>query len=105
MPERSKGADCKSVFRGFESHSGLLTDSPKTLREQDDAADPSWFRPPSAREHRIAAALFVGFGVFFALLFVVQAGWWFRWVVLALGVISVVHGLRHWIDARRVNPD
>lgn len=24
MPEWTKGADCKSVIRGFESHSGLF---------------------------------------------------------------------------------
>ena len=64
-------------------------------------ADPDWFREPSPREHRIAAALFVGFGVFFVLLFIVQSGWWFRWVVLGLGVISALHGLRHALDARK----
>ena len=60
-----------------------------------DAADPQWFRQPTPREHRIAAFLFVGFGVFFALLFVVLAGWWFRWVILGLAVISVLYGLSH----------
>ena len=74
-------------------------------RTEDDPsiehADPDWFREPTPREHRIAAALFIGFGVFFALLFFVQAGWWFRWVILALGVISIVHGTRHALDARK----
>ena len=65
-----------------------------------DSADPEWFRPPSAREHRIAAALFVGFGIFFALLFFVLAGWWFRWVILSLGAISIIHGVRHAIHSR-----
>jgi hypothetical protein len=60
-----------------------------------EAAHPEWFRPPTRREHAIGAALFVGFGVFFALLFVVLAGWWFRWVILGLSVYSTVRGLRH----------
>jgi hypothetical protein len=71
----------------------------------DDAdrelAHPDLFREPTAREHRIAAALFVGFAVFFVLLHVVLSGWWFRWVILGLAVWSFVYGLRHWADARR----
>jgi hypothetical protein len=63
--------------------------------------DPRWFREPSVREHAIAAALFVGFGIFFLLLFIVQRGWWFGWVVLGMGVISVIHGLRHAVDAMK----
>ena len=31
----------------------------------------------------------------------VKPGWWFRWVILALGVISIVHGTRHALDARK----
>jgi hypothetical protein len=57
--------------------------------------DPQWFREPTRRERLIAAALFVGFGLFFAAMFVVLTGWWFRWVVLGLSVISIVSGLRH----------
>ena len=68
---------------------------------QDELADPAWFRPPSRREHWIAAALFVGFGVFFGLLFVVNRGWWFGWVILGLAAWSVAHGARHALDARR----
>ena len=60
-----------------------------------EAADPDWFREPSRREHWLAAGLFVGFGVFFVLLFVVTAGWWFRWVTLGLGIYSIFHGLGH----------
>jgi len=60
-----------------------------------------WFRPPTRREHRIAGWLFIGFGVFFVMLFVVLHGWWFRWVIVGLGVYSCVHGLRHLQDARR----
>jgi len=67
----------------------------------DEIADPDWFRAPSRREHGIAAALFCGFGVFFALLFMVNRGWWFRWVILGLAVWSVAYGLRHALDARR----
>ena len=64
------------------------------------AGDAEWFRAPTRREHRIAAGLFVGFGVFFVLLSFVWTGHWFRWVMLGLGVYSVLHGLRHAIDAR-----
>ena len=63
-------------------------------------ANPEWFREPTPREHWIAAALFVGFGVFFVLLFFVTYGFWFRWVTLGLGFYSVLHGLRHARDAR-----
>jgi len=61
----------------------------------DPAINPDSFRAPTAREHRIAAILFVGFGIFFALLFKVLLGWWFRWVILLLAAISVLHGLSH----------
>ena len=63
--------------------------------DADVGAGADWFRPPTRREHRIAAFLFVGFGLFFVALFLVTAGFWFRWVVLALGVYSVLHGVRH----------
>jgi hypothetical protein len=67
-----------------------------------DSAEPTWFRAPTPRERLIAAALFVGFGAFFALLFIVQRGWWFRWVVLGLAFASVWYGVRHaLISARR----
>ena len=68
--------------------------------QRDELAHPEVFRGPTPREHRIAAALFVGFAVFFVLLYVVLSGWWFRWVILGLGVWSFVYGLRHWADAR-----
>ena len=70
---------------------------------QPEAADPQWFRPPTRREHAIAATLFVGFGVAFVALFIVLRGWWFRWVILGLAAWSIVRGLRHLlgvIDAR-----
>lgn len=57
--------------------------------------DDAWFRAPTRREHAIGAALFIGFGLFFVALFVVLAGWWFRWVILGLGGVSVLRGLRH----------
>ena len=72
------------------------------VQEEDttsEQADPNWFREPTRREHWIAAGLFVGFGVFFVLLFIIQRGWWFSWVVIGLGVISTIHGLRHALDA------
>jgi hypothetical protein len=66
-----------------------------------EAADPTWFREPTRREHRIGAALFIGFGVFYLLLFFVLRGWWFRWVILGLAVFSTVRGLKHVAGARR----
>ena len=60
-----------------------------------------WFRAPTPREHRIAGWLFIGFGLFFIALFFVLAGWWFRWVICALGGYSFLHGLQHLRDARR----
>jgi hypothetical protein len=68
------------------------------------AADESWFRPPTKREHIIAAWLFVGFGIFFIAMFYLCYGWGFRWVILALGVYSIWHGLGHGRDAYRSKP-
>jgi hypothetical protein len=65
-----------------------------------EVAHPEVFRGPTPREHRIAAGLFVAFAIFFVMLYVVLSGWWFRWVILALAVWSLVYGLRHWADAR-----
>ena len=59
-----------------------------------------WFRDPDRREHRIAGGLFIGFGVFFVLLFFVLVGWWFRWVILGLGVYSCLVGIRHARNVR-----
>lgn len=74
----------------------------KTLPDQRDseAADPTWFRAPTRREHWIAAGLFVGFGVFFLLLFIVNQGWWFRWINLVLAIASILYGAGHARDAR-----
>ena len=76
-------------------------DSAPPPSHPDDAADPDWFREPNAKEHWIAARLFIGFGLFFAALFFVQRGWWFRWIVLALGIYSILLGVRHARSARR----
>jgi hypothetical protein len=54
-----------------------------------------WFREPTPRERRMAAALFVGFGCFFVMLFLVLNGWWFRWVILGLAIISVAYACGH----------
>ena len=54
-----------------------------------------WFREPTPRERQIAAALFVGFGLFFVMLFIVLAGWWFRWVILVLAFISIGYAWGH----------
>lgn len=64
--------------------------------------DSRWFREPNRRELWIAAGLFVFFGIFFVLLFVVQRGWWFRWVILGLGIISILRGLRDAVRAIQV---
>ena len=70
--------------------------SPETASHSDrKEANPEWFREATPREHRIAAFLFIGFGVFFVLLFVVLAGWWFRWVILGLSIVSVLFGMNH----------
>ena len=63
-------------------------------------ADAGWFREPSRREHYIGGWVFLGFGIFFALSFGVLSGWWLRWVMLALGVCSVVRSLYHLVRAR-----
>ena len=78
-----------------------MLDPPVDPTPSDEAADPEWFRGPTRREHWLAAGLFVAFGVFFVLLFVVTAGFWFRWVTLGLGLYSILHGLRHGRDAGR----
>ena len=64
-------------------------------QNESEKADPNWFRAPSRRERWIAAALFIGFGLFFIALFVVLSGWWFRWVILVLAGYSILEGLRH----------
>jgi hypothetical protein len=64
-------------------------------------SDTNWFRPPTRRENRIAAGLFIGFGIFFFILFWIQKNFWFRWVVLALAVGSIWYALRHVLDARQ----
>ena len=71
------------------------------MTEPTEQSHPDWFREPNRRERAIATWLFIGFGVFFALLFFVLAGWWFRWVILSLGVISVVSGIQHAARARQ----
>jgi hypothetical protein len=73
---------------------------PDPTSQPPEIADPHWFREPTPREHKLAAALFVAFGVFFIALFIVLAGWWFRWVILGLGGISILHGLWHAVEAR-----
>ena len=62
---------------------------------------PDVFRAPTPREHRIAAALFIGMAFGFVALFYVLSGWWFRWVMLAIGGYSFLDGVRHWRSARK----
>jgi fatty acid desaturase len=70
-----------------------------------EAADAHWFREPSRREHWIGGALFAGFGGFFIALFLLQRGWWFRWVVLGLAMVSLLRALTHVRAALRSNAD
>ena len=66
-----------------------------------EAAHPDWFREPTRRELKIGAGLFTGFGAFFVLMFWVEKDWGFRWVLLGLGIVSIVRGLWHLIDVIR----
>ena len=77
-----------------------------TMSEKHDtptppAAHADWFRKPTPREHRLGAGLFIGFGLFFILLFLVERDSKFRWVILGLGVISILRGLYHAFRARQ----
>ncbi len=72
---------------------------PESHLEEPESSDV--FRPPTRREHGIAAGLFVFFGIFFLALFVVVDGWWFRWVIAGLGLYSILHGLGHGRDFMR----
>lgn len=75
--------------------------SEKSRESSPDAGHPDWFREPTVRELKLGAGLFGGFGVFFVLLFVVEKDWGFRWVLLGLGVVSIVRGLWHLGGAMR----
>ena len=63
--------------------------------------EPNCFRPPTRREHWIAAGLFGGFGAFFVVFFLFLHGWWFRWVILALGIFSLWKAIEHVNDQRQ----
>src|SRR5687767_4930484 len=69
-----------------------------------EAAEPEWFRAPTRREHRLAAGLFAGFAAGFVALFFVLQGWWFRWVILGLGVYSLLYAALHLRDVRGAPP-
>ena len=94
-----RGRACPRSAVRLSCDAAVITHPPEptepAVESPQESADPDWFREPTPREHRMAAALFVAFGAFFALLFLVLSGWWFRWVILGLGVISVLHGLWH----------
>src|SRR6266542_709340 len=79
--------------------------SEKSENDPHPEADQEWFRQPTPRERRIAASLFIGFGIFFILLFIVLAGWWFRWIILIIGIYSCIAGARHALAARKRNSD
>jgi hypothetical protein len=96
----------QAVEYAVENRGKIPLERPRQTRSkiemsQPEQSSPRWFREPNRREHWIAAGLFGGFGVFFVMLFIVQGGWWFRWVMLVLGVFSVMRGLRHLINVAR----
>jgi VIT1/CCC1 family predicted Fe2+/Mn2+ transporter len=68
---------------------------------QSGVDEAQWFRPPTRRERVIAAGLFFGFGAFFFVFSFVWRGSWFRWVIVGLGVWSVVYALGHLMRLRR----
>lgn len=74
---------------------------PEQSEHDPEQSDPEWFRAPTASERRIAAALFIGFGLFFIAMFFVLSGWWFRWVIVVLGGYSILEGVRHHRGIRR----
>jgi fatty acid desaturase len=78
----------------------VMADLPPDLADAE-VADPQWFREPTRREHWIGAAVFIGFGLFFLAMFVILNGWWFRWVIGLLGVVSLLRGVRHVAGALR----
>ncbi len=73
--------------------------------DSDAESNADWFRAPTRRERRIAAALFVGFGLFFIAMFVVLSGWWFRWVILVLAGYSILAGFRHLFGIPNANAE
>jgi len=77
-----------------------MSEHPDQQPSPTEAGDPDWFRPPTRRERWIAAGLFLGFGIFFVALFVALSGWWFRWVILGLSVVSVLYAVNHARRAR-----
>ena len=65
------------------------------------ASDPTWFREPTPREHAIGAALVAGFALFFLTLAWMYSGWWLRWVMLIVGMLSLGRAARHaWRSLR-----
>ena len=85
-------ADAQAKLRGQRVKAQQAQADARRLSEE---AHQDWFRAPNARERRIAAGLFIGFGLFFVALFVVLSGWWFRWVILLLAGYSMLSGIRH----------
>jgi hypothetical protein len=67
----------------------------ETVQSEEQEAHPEWFRELTKRERWGAAILFMVFGVWFVALAWVQRGWWFGWVMGALGVISFYAAARH----------
>jgi len=82
-----------------------MPDDPAKLPQDLEQANPDWFREPSRREHLIGAGLFIGFGIFFVMLFLFLHGWWFRWVILLLAAWSIGKGLLHLAGAVRRRSD
>ena len=80
-----------------------MSDKPESTLE--GAADPEWFRAPTRRELKMGVGLFLGFGLFFFLMFYIERDSRFRWVILGLAVISTVRGFWHWVGVIRTPRD
>jgi len=65
------------------------------VKSEEQEAHPEWFRELTRRERWGAAILFGAFGVGFVALSWVQRGWWFSWVILGLGAVSLYSAGRH----------
>ena len=72
----------------------LMSESQETPDQpKADTAHPDWFREPNARELLVGIGLFLGFGIFFILSFILGKDWGFRWLFLIFGIISTVRSM------------
>src|SRR5882672_12821810 len=81
------------------------TSNAQLSTSEEEEIESPWFRGPSRRERKIAAGLFVGFGIFFLALAWVQRGWWFAWVIFGLAGVSVWYAGHQWLRGRIQNSE